>query len=359
MPNYNRKLATIQKITSFEPIPNADRIEIANVLGWKVVVKKNEYNTSDYIVYFEVDSFLPIRPEFEFLRQNSYKKNELVGEGFLLKTQQFRGQISQGLIMKITDIPALQNVTDLYCGKDVTNIIGVKLYERPVGTSYQGNVIGAFHSTVSKTDEIRIQSAPHYLDLLKGKPYYITEKIDGTSTTIVRENGVTSIYTASGKIDTSTEEACNNSAFVTLLKEKGIWDILENLDNSINIAFQGEYYGEGIQGNRVGIVGRDFAVFNIIDPITNKRYSYPEWEGILTKLGLYGILHTVRILKFGSAFNMSIDELLTLADGNYKYTNKPREGIVVRPMYEETIDGTMDRLSFKVINNKYLLKHKE
>jgi hypothetical protein len=42
MLNENRSLATIQKIINLESIPNADKILKATVLGWNVVVKKND-----------------------------------------------------------------------------------------------------------------------------------------------------------------------------------------------------------------------------------------------------------------------------------------------------------------------------
>ena len=38
-----RKLASIQTIKEIHPIENADAIELATVLGWKVVIKKNEF----------------------------------------------------------------------------------------------------------------------------------------------------------------------------------------------------------------------------------------------------------------------------------------------------------------------------
>ena len=46
-----RKLASIQKIKSLEPIPEADAIEKATVLGWQLVVKKGEFKTGDLVVY--------------------------------------------------------------------------------------------------------------------------------------------------------------------------------------------------------------------------------------------------------------------------------------------------------------------
>src|SRR5262249_48902323 len=68
-----RKLASIQTVNAVEPIPNADAIEKIRVLGWWVVVKKGEHRPGEKVVYCEIDSFLPERPEFEFLRASSYK----------------------------------------------------------------------------------------------------------------------------------------------------------------------------------------------------------------------------------------------------------------------------------------------
>ncbi len=68
-----RKLATIQTITAIEPIKNADSIELARILGWAVVVKRGEHHVGDKVIYCEIDSLLPERQEFEFLRSNCYK----------------------------------------------------------------------------------------------------------------------------------------------------------------------------------------------------------------------------------------------------------------------------------------------
>ena len=75
-----RKLASIQVVHHIDPIDGADKIELARVLGWQCVVNKGVFKPMDLGVYFEIDSFLPIRPEFEFLRQSSYKKTDIMGE---------------------------------------------------------------------------------------------------------------------------------------------------------------------------------------------------------------------------------------------------------------------------------------
>ena len=68
-----RKLASIQTVNALEPILNADAIERMRILGWWVVVKKGEFRPGDKVVYCEIDSLLPERPEFEFLRASSFK----------------------------------------------------------------------------------------------------------------------------------------------------------------------------------------------------------------------------------------------------------------------------------------------
>ena len=120
----SRKLASIQRIWKVEPIEGADRIELAHVLGWQCVVNKGQFKPMDLAVYFEIDSFLPIREEFEFMRATSYRKTDIMGEGFRLRTMKFRGQISQGLLLPINQFPELSS--DIELGADVTEILGIR-----------------------------------------------------------------------------------------------------------------------------------------------------------------------------------------------------------------------------------------
>ena len=86
MKTIERKLASVRVISNIQPIPNADKIELVTVDGWNVVVAKDVgHKVGDLVIYCEIDSFLPIREEFEFLRKSSYKKMGDV-EGFRLRT---------------------------------------------------------------------------------------------------------------------------------------------------------------------------------------------------------------------------------------------------------------------------------
>ena len=70
-----RKLASVQIINGITPIEGADMIECVHVLGWQCVANKGEFQVGDKCVYMEVDSFLPVCDEFEFLRDTSFKQD--------------------------------------------------------------------------------------------------------------------------------------------------------------------------------------------------------------------------------------------------------------------------------------------
>jgi len=115
-----RKLASIQKITALAPIEGADKILVADVLGWKVVVEKEKFEVNDLVVYCEIDSILPNLPQFAFLEKNKFR----------IKTIRLRGQISQGICFTIEDaFNGLKKPDDLREGTDVTEALGVKKYE--------------------------------------------------------------------------------------------------------------------------------------------------------------------------------------------------------------------------------------
>ena len=100
-----RHLVTIQEILDIQPIEGADKIEKAKIRDWWVVIQKGLHKIGEKVVYFEIDSFLPIKKEYSFLLKGSSPKKMLVDgkemEGIRLKTIRLRGQISQGLIMSI------------------------------------------------------------------------------------------------------------------------------------------------------------------------------------------------------------------------------------------------------------------
>ena len=122
-------LATIQKIREILPHNNADALEIAKVLGWNVVVKKGEFEAGDLCVYICIDSVVPETPEFEFLRNKHFR----------IKPIRLRGQESAGICFPLSILTNVRSVeTPPSIGEDVTDILKVVHYEKPVSAELAG-----------------------------------------------------------------------------------------------------------------------------------------------------------------------------------------------------------------------------
>lgn len=337
-----RKLATVRTIADLQPIEGADKIELAIVDGWKVVVAKDvNHKIGNKVVYCEVDSFLPIKEEFEFLRKSSYKKM-VDQEGFRLRTIKLRGQVSQGLILPIDELLKYGvSVDDVYDGLDVTNILGIVKYEPPIPAELAGKVKGGFPSFIPKTDEERIQNLTKEFEEFKDKKFYVTEKLDGSSATFYFKDGVFGV--------------CSRNLELLETEDNTFWKVARQMDLEnkmrefgINISLQGELIGEGIQGNPYKIKGQTVKFFNLFDIDLQQYHTYSMMDAVVrVQFGL----DTVPLLDTYVTLPNTIEEILKYAEG--KSVLNPdfdREGVVIR---------SVDRkVSFKAISNQFLLNEK-
>lgn len=348
-----RKLATIQKIISIEPIENADKIEKAKVMGWQCVVKKDEFKPGQLCIYCEIDSLLPDKPEFEFLRSKKFR----------IKTQKMRGIISQGIIFPLEILPEHDRlvITEEYhingnehiIGQDVTEKLGIKKYEPPISPQLMGQAKGNFPThIVPKTDEIRLQSAIGVLDEIYGKDVYITEKEDGTSFTAYYKDGV---YGFCSRNLEQKNEPTNQSIYYKISQHYYLENKLSEYyyKNGVHLAIQGEITGDGINKNPLGLPRNtnQLHIFNVWDIDKQKYFDIEDANDIVHKLGLT----PVKMIECWK-FDYTLEQLIEKAKGKYYGTKNNIEGIVVRPIHEcysETLQG---RMSIKVMNNDYLLK---
>lgn len=342
-----RKLATVRKIADIQEIEGADMIELAIVDGWKVVVAKNVgHKVGDMVIYCEIDSFLPIKEEFEFLRKSSYKK---MGdqEGFRLKTIKLRGQVSQGLILPISVLnPEGTNIyVDPFEGLDVTDMLGIVKYEPPIPADLAGKVKGLFPSFIRKTDEERVQNLASEYELYRtqnklGMKFYVTEKLDGSSATFFFKDGVFGVCSRNLEL-IETE----GNTFWKVARELKLEELLGTLEN--NICLQGELVGEGIQGNPYKLKGQTVRFFNAFNIDTQEYLGLTEFITLVNGMEL----ETVPVLDTNFTLPETIEEMLKVAeDKSILNPSFDREGIVIR-----SADRT---ISFKAISNKFLLNEK-
>ena len=346
-----RKLASIQRIWKIEPIEGADRIELANVLGWQCVVNKNQFRSMDLAVYFEIDSFLPIRPEFEFMRASSYRKTDVMGEGFRLRTMNFRGQISQGLLLPISQFPEISE--DVELGTDVTEMLGVRKWEIEEKVTTGGTAIGTLPIDVPHTDETRVQAEPELIGEFAGLEYYITTKMDGTSSSVsLDEDG----FHVTGHNYEYKDDG--KSAFYELVKRENVESKMRKYytENGLNmLTIQGELCAPGIQQNRLKLKKPKWYVFTI--RIDGKRVGLKKMQEIVEELELKMVPVEEVGIDLPTKYP-TVEDLLKRADGEYPRGGK-KEGIVIRPSEPVFSERISAALSMKVVSNKYLLKNKD
>ena len=326
------KIATIQKI---ESIPNYDRVELATVENYPVIVQKGQFAVGDLCVYVFYDTLLPIKPEFEFLRKNSYSK---LYNMFRIRNMKMCGVYSSGLVLPLSVLPkALYQMDD-----DVTDILGVKKYDpealveatqRKKHSRLWYWIMKLFKRKkaeypVAKSDEINVEKIFGYLF---GKhpctPFYVTEKMEGQSGTWLLNKKKYRVY--SHNAERSTKD---NNTWAMVGKMYDIENILRS--EKTEYAIQGEICGGSIQKNIYRFSQYRLFVFKVTEVKTGKALQFKELVEFCKKHNL----EMVPVLYTSKQLYPTVDEMLADCEGVSVYgDNVPREGLVWRSMTDQNI----------------------
>jgi RNA ligase (TIGR02306 family) len=354
-----RKLACIRKIDELNPIEGADKIEVATVGGWKVVAQKGLYNVGDLAVYFEIDSWIPSKVAPFLTKAGHYPKVFEGVEGERLKTIKLRGQISQGLMIPLSElcklVPGFEDITTELDDMDVTELLGIKKWEKPMSAQLAGTAKGNFPSRIPKTDQERCQNLKKEITQANeaGTKFEITEKLEGSSMTCyLMDNGegVQEFGVCSRNLNLKETEG---NSFWATARAEGIEEKMRSVHTTQNFAIQGELVGPGVQDNIYGLSKLEFYVFDIYN-ITGGCYLKPEERRKMVET--MGLKHVPVIAATADLYDTlgitDIPQLLDFADGKsvIGFTGHLREGVVFKE-----VDGGF---TFKAISNKYLLGEK-
>lgn len=314
-------LVFVGKIIEMLPIPNADFIVSATVVcgeggKWKGIVRKADFKIDDLCIVFLPDSQLDpeIHSYLPFMKDSNWR----------VKMRTFKGAPSEVLIISYK--------LDFPIGTDVTSNFGVTKYHKPIAPHLQGIAKGNFPDFIPKTDEPNFQRYPELVDSLVGKPWYMTEKVDGSSTTAYRWKGQFGI--------------CSRNLELERNLDNGYWKVAQKyqVEEKLpeGLAIQWETCGPGIQSNPMGLSEIDGFMFSAYH-IEEKRYLTLEE---IKKLSIDIHFPMVRLIEWGHTF--SKDGIETKGEGVYLNGNQ-REGVVIRSQHNY---GNAP-ISFKVINLGY------
>lgn len=380
-----RELAYVVKVDEIRPIEGADRVEIAIVNGWHIMVRKDQFKPGDLAVYFEIDSKVPAKEPFMFLE----------GKHFKVKTQKyFKGTvISQGLLMGFEDFGWDKNAHKLgdFLTKELEVTYSVEednIRKAPSVDKYKrmaqrngklfahqpfrwlmrrtwgkkllfvffgkkGDKKATWPAWVAKTDEERVENMPWIFD--NKSPFVATEKIDGTSTTFTMKRGKfgkNDFYVCSRNVVfDKPDKNCfyDTNVYIEMAEKYNIEKILESIltDNPTLdwVTLQGETYGAGIQKRDYGLKEHRFAGFNFI---TSKE---GRWD-------------SVRAAKFMTQYNIPwvpiLDENYILPDTieelrAFSHSEGSRiDGVIKEGIVFRSQDGSM---SFKCVDPEFLMKY--
>lgn len=406
-----RELAYVVTIDDITSIEGYDRVELAHVGGWTIVVGKGEFCKGGPAIYFEIDSKLPeVEPftNMEFLAKKKYK----------VKTQRMCKRISQGLLMsaenfgwRIDNFPDVRIIDNKNIphrvddeSRFLTKQLGVTyndpadnvrkaasadkykkmvqrngklfshqpfrwLMKRSWGRKLLFVLFGKKNDKktgfpthflyVKKTDQERCENM---LWVLNDKtPFIVTEKCDGSSGTYILERK---------KFNKFEFYVCSRNVRQLTPDQKSFYDdnyywecaIKYDIKNKLKdylikhpelkyVCWQGEVCSPKIQGNPQGLTETHLFLFHMIDSAKGK-YDIREAAKIWKEYNM----EIVPIINENYILPDDFETFKLSADGFYNTiccegkNKQPREGFV----YYKTTDPNF---SFKNVSRNYLLKH--
>jgi RNA ligase (TIGR02306 family) len=355
------------------PHPNADRMCICAVKGWRVCAGRNpetgrdQFEPGDKCVYVPPDAVLP--PELadrlgvtKYLTPLAKNADGARPPGGRVRVARLRGEPSYGLILAPDD-PALE------VGTDVAARYGITKWEPPPevidGESERPHP--AFHHY---TD---IENYRNFPDLIaEGEEVLFTEKLHGKNCRVglvltpEAEGGWTFMAGSHGQRRKELDAKGRRSQFWEVLTEP-VRALLRHVAETAhaawagtvpnNVVLFGEIYGCGVQDMWYGLENGKFA-FRAFDLSVNGKYV--DFDVKAELFARFGV-EAVPILYRGPFSKAQVEEhvsgptTLCAADKAGKF--KGREGIVITPVRERTAsveDRLFDRVILKAISFDYL-----
>ena len=320
------------KIDSITQHPNADKLEIASIGGYTVVVQKGIFKVGEVVIHFPPDILIPGLIADQLGVTNYLKHDVYPGDIHATKCRvgavRLRGQPSFGFLHKT-------ECTEI--GYDWTNYyFGVKFDQPEKITS--GNQ-APDHPKFHRYTDIENYRKPEFRNAIpEGERVCITEKLHGTNCRC-------------GLID--GEFMCGSH---NVRKKDGLyWEplndnlraLLKNIPNGIVF---GEIFGLGIQDMDYGFKTHSFRVVDI------SCYGvYLNWQVVKDICQQFDV-PTVPELYVGPFSHQIVQELVdgptTLGTPLCKF--KGREGIVIKPLIEQYSKIVGGRLILKAVSVDYL-----
>lgn len=264
----------IVSITDIIPHPNADKLEIAKIKSWNVIIGKGSCKPGEKVVYIHPDAQLNtqldwVQPYTKFLAKRGR-----------VRTVKLRDVFSEGMVVSLDEIKKYYpEITEDTSNEELANILSIVHYEPPLNCA--NNVRNySLPYGLCKTDQINAQDMNP--DDIYNKSYYITRKKDGSSCTVtltVDDVNNIDVHVTSRRLDLKLDQS---NEFIDATK-----DFVQRLINTVNVkdnsilditpgrvnVFRGEVCGNGLNKSKVNKDAKASLEFFLYEAFTCDYYG--------------------------------------------------------------------------------------
>lgn len=392
---------TVERIRAIEPIPDADKIELAAIGEYRSVVAKGAFKPGDLAVYIPEASVLP-----EWLIEKLNLVGKLSGgQKNRVKAIKLRGCLSQGIVYPTSEVNTWTNDSygcvmravrghseddiqmDVVEGDDVTEFLGIKKYDpmEAMDANQRRRMHGECAYVPGKTVKYDFENWKKYPSIFAdGDEVVITEKLHGTMCCFAYYPGLNHpelpddvfVYSkglgASGQVFKWNEANAENlylkafrlldeDRYVETTGEPYVFDVIDRLVDVLNmwglrdldtpIFLFGEVFGKGVQDLGYGHDTPAFRAFDVWvgDPQTGRFIDAVDKYTLFTAANI----PAVPVLYQGP---FSREVMFLHTDGLTSFGGvNIREGVVVTSAREEWINRFGRKIA-KNISGDYLTR---
>ena len=369
----------VEKIREIAPHSNADRLELATIQGWQVVILKDSMKLGDFVFYVPPDCVLPDNTA------KAFGVEKYLGKRGRVKKIRLRGEVSLGLCVPVgvADKPFM-------LGEDAAEYWGITKYvppKRDTGGFRAGRTRSEIKGFAKYTE---IQNLRHYRNKIEdGTPVFVQEKLHGTNSRVGLVRGLMLSGSRNlrrgnpyaSKLDRVKEAwmvYTSNRKFNILVRELGIlwyalrgrrvepdsgiysmpWGVpgmkkmvqtLSSSHKGANVVVYGEIYGGGVQGQAMNYGTGETKQYAVFDIAVNGAYLSPKY--MLRMCEIFGVPAAPVVAK---TVAYGFDAIKDLSSGKSLVhgADHVREGVVVRTLNPGTSE---ERTILKLVSDEYLV----
>ena len=345
----------VTTISNIKKHPSADRLQIAEILGWQCVVPKGIYFENQAVVYFPPDTLLPteVSDKMGVTQYLSVKQegNESWGR---VRSIRLRGEPSFGFCHPVDILKELAPDKVFSNDENVADLFRAKKYEPPIRNHHVNGSKGFAEDSLPDhplfpryTDIENFRRYPNIIE--EGEDVIISEKLDGQLCRIGHIlDGESWVWMAgSNRVRRSfPKEDVSKSQFWYPFESPELSNLILHLSQKAKqVIVYGESYGASIQKFKYDSPNKaNFRMFDIL--VDGKYLDFPAFAVLAVKFHV----PTVPML-FTGKFSK---DLLQLADGESMLGGNCKEGIVIAPV-KERLHPKTGRVKLKYHSNEYLI----